>query len=343
MKEIILDGSYGEGGGQILRSALALSMLTGRPFRIQNIRANREKPGLMKQHLCAVEAAREICSAAVQGAALHSREIAFAPGPIKTGKFKFVIGTAGSACLVFQTVLPALMTRSEKTQLVIEGGTHNVHAPFFEFLEAAFLPVLHHIGFDAELHLDRHGFYPQGGGRISAFIRPAKILKPVSFNKKPSRPFLEATAYVSRLPVSIAARELFVLEERFRLAQANLRTVEIQEALSAANGVMMEVRQDGFSEVMMEHGRIGIRAEQVAENLAREVDAYLESPAPVGKYLADQILLPMALGAGGHFLAAELTEHFKTNVFVLETFLGPCISYEPAGEAWKVTVKSVRP
>src|SRR5262245_60443308 len=172
----VIDGSQGEGGGQILRTALALSLVTGAPFRVEKIRAGRQKPGLLRQHLTAVTAAVEIGGAAVEGATLGSRELSFRPGSVRPGAYRFAVGTAGSAALVLQTVLPALLTATGPSTVVVEGGTHNPHAPPFDFLALAFLPLLARMGARAQATLDRPGFYPAGGGQLTVEITPAPAL-----------------------------------------------------------------------------------------------------------------------------------------------------------------------
>src|SRR6202140_4872670 len=157
---ILIDGSIGEGGGQILRTALGLSMVTGQPFRIENIRAGRDKPGLLRQHLTAVNAAAEICGANVEGAAISSRELSFSPGNVKSGEYTFSIGSAGSTTLVLQTVLPALLAADGPSSLTLEGGTHNPHAPPIDFLEKAFVPLVNRMGPTVHVALERAGFYP---------------------------------------------------------------------------------------------------------------------------------------------------------------------------------------
>lgn len=176
---IIIDGSIGEGGGQILRTALALSMVTGQPFRIENIRAGREKPGLLRQHLTAVNAAATICTATVDGAAIGSRELTFTPEKAKPGEYTFSIGSAGSTTLVLQTVLPALLTADGPSSLTLEGGTHNPHAPPIDFLERTFLPLINRMGPTVTVTLERAGFYPAGGGRVVVKIQPAAKLSSV--------------------------------------------------------------------------------------------------------------------------------------------------------------------
>src|SRR5688572_17114432 len=173
---LIIDGSFGEGGGQILRTSLALSLITGRPFRIEKIRANREKPGLMRQHLTAVKAAGKIGQAEVEGAFIGAKELTFAPGEVVPGDYSFAVGTAGSATLVLQTVLPALITASKPSTLRLEGGTHNPYAPPFDFLARVFLPIVNRMGPNIEATLLRPGFYPAGGGKVNFTIEPAEKL-----------------------------------------------------------------------------------------------------------------------------------------------------------------------
>src|SRR5712675_2047994 len=161
---ITIDGSEGEGGGQILRTSLALSLVTGQPFRMERIRAKRQKPGLLRQHLTAVEAAKTVGRAEATGGALNSQTLEFNPGPVTPGNYRFAVGTAGSATLVFQTVLPALLTASGHSTLTLEGGTHNPLAPPFDFLARSFTPLIHGMGPTVELELRTPGFFPAGGG-----------------------------------------------------------------------------------------------------------------------------------------------------------------------------------
>src|SRR5262245_11938020 len=169
---LTIDGSVGEGGGQILRSALSLSLVTGTPFRIDNIRGNRRKPGLLRQHLTAVEAAAAVGGAEVQGAVIGGGTLVFRPGHVRPGRYAFSVGTAGSATLVLQTILPALVTARSPSEVRIEGGTHNPLAPPFDFLAEVFLPLLERSGVRARATLERHGFHPAGGGSLSVTIEP---------------------------------------------------------------------------------------------------------------------------------------------------------------------------
>ena len=173
---ITIDGSQGEGGGQVLRSSLALSLVLGRPFAIEKIRAGRKKPGLLQQHLTAVLAAADVGNAEVQGAALGSRRLEFRPGPVRSGNYAFRVGTAGSATLVLQTVLPALLSAEGESNLVLEGGTHNPMAPPVDFLVKAYLPLVNRLGPRVDLQVVRPGFYPAGGGKFTVRVQPAKQL-----------------------------------------------------------------------------------------------------------------------------------------------------------------------
>jgi RNA 3'-terminal phosphate cyclase (ATP) len=220
---IEIDGSFGEGGGQILRTAISLSMVTGRAVRIDRIRANRPRPGLMHQHLTAVKAAQEVCGAEVAGAALGSTELQFTPGEVSHGHYTFSIGTAGSTTLVLQTILPALMTADEATTVTLEGGTHNIHAPSIDFLQRAFLPLLARMGPIVEVELERHGFYPAGGGRVSATITPCPQVKPLNLVERGEVTHRRAVAVVANLPGSIAQRELAVVGEKLGVRSSSRR------------------------------------------------------------------------------------------------------------------------
>jgi RNA 3'-terminal phosphate cyclase (ATP) len=208
---ITIDGSFGEGGGQILRTALGLSLVTGKPFRIDKIRAGRKKPGLLRQHLTAVNAATEVGHAEVRGAQLGSQELVFSPSEVRGGSYRYAIGTAGSATLVLQTVLPALFTAKEPSSLKLEGGTHNPFAPPFDFLQKAFLPQICRMGPKVEVTLVRPGFYPAGGGCFKVEIQPAEKLSRIDIPERGEVKRRLARALVANLPLHIATRELEVI------------------------------------------------------------------------------------------------------------------------------------
>lgn len=325
---IRIDGSFGEGGGQILRTSLALSMLTQQPFRITNIRANRKKPGLKRQHLTAVQAAAEICGASVSGAVLQSTELMFSPRHIRTGNYHFDIGSAGSTGLVLQTVLLPLVQAGDSSSLIIDGGTHNMHAPPFDFLERAFLPLVNRMGANVQIELKRPGFYPAGGGRVRVRIKPGKPLAPLLLRERGPIRHRLAIAIVAGLPVDIAHRELRTVRHALNFRKSELTIREIGTAPSPGNVLLIEIASQNVTEVFTGFGRIGVRAEQVAREVIDEVRPYLEANMAVGPYLADQLLLPLALAGGSAFTTVAPTRHTRTNIAVIEKFLDVAFAVE---------------
>ena len=317
---ITIDGSYGEGGGQILRTSVALSLVTGQPFRIQNIRAGRQKPGLLRQHLTAVEAAAKVSDAAVDGAALGSKELVFKPGKVRSGEYRFAVGTAGSATLVLQTVLPALIIGKEPSRLTLEGGTHNPHAPPFDFLDRAFLPLLNRMGPRVSARLDRAGFFPAGGGRFEVEITPVEKLKPLHLLELGESSGRSARSIISNLSPGVAHRELKVVTEKLGWPRDCLH-VEQVASNGPGNVIILEVASANVTEVFTGFGERGVLAETVAENAVQQVREYLSSGVPVGEHLADQLLIPIALAGGCAFKTGKLSRHTRTNIDVISKFL----------------------
>jgi RNA 3'-terminal phosphate cyclase (ATP) len=334
---ITIDGSFGEGGGQILRSSLALAAITRRPFRIQKIRANRPKPGLARQHLTAVTAAAEICSAQVEGAEIGARELTFRPGEVKAGDYRFDVGSAGSTTLVFQTVLPPLMIAGAPSTITLEGGTHNIHAPPVDFLEHAFLPLVNRMGPKVEVAVERAGFYPAGGGRVVATIEPAQKLNGIDLNHRGATVRHWATAVVAGLPADIARRELDVIRKGKKWPAEDFQIVELSPDQGPGNVVSIELRHEHVNEVFTGFGQRGVRAEAVADSALKEAQAYLATEAPVGEHLADQLVLPLALAGGGSFTTHVLSDHTTTNIEVVKRFLEVKVSVEQSGKkTWTV-------
>lgn len=337
---ILIDGSQGEGGGQILRSSLSLAMLTGQPFRLENIRAGRPKPGLQAQHLASVNAAAAICSAELTGASLGSTTLSFQPGPVAPGDYSFAVGTAGSATLVLQTVLPALITAAGPSTLLLEGGTHNPWAPPFEFLANSFLPLLAQMGPKVRAKLDRHGFYPAGGGKIRVTIEPVARLAPLQLHERGEPVSRRATALLANLAEHIAERELKVLRRELKLEPCELHT-EIAKAPAMANLAMVEFAFATVTEVFISFGERGLPAEEVARRLAQEARRYLGAEVPVGEHLADQLLLPLALAGAGSFITLPPTAHTRTNIEVIQTFLPVLFEVEEIrAQAFRITVRA---
>ena len=329
---VIIDGSYGEGGGQVLRTALSLSLVTGRPFKIEKIRAGRSKSGLMRQHLTAVNAAVELSDARVLGNSVGSRELYFEPGGIKPGQYHFAVGTAGSSTLVLQTVLPALITAGEPSGLVLEGGTHNPFAPPFDFLARAFIPVLNRLGARVSVHLERPGFYPAGGGRFNVRIEPGPGLAPIDLLERGMVVNKSARAIVSRLPGKIAQRELAVVGRELGWEKSELKTEVVDKPLGPGNILVVEIESENIIEVFTGFGAKGVSAETVAQRAVEEVRYYLHAGPPVAGHLADQILLPMVLAGGGSFRTLPLTNHTLTNIEVIKKFIDVSIEVAETGK-----------
>jgi RNA 3'-terminal phosphate cyclase (ATP) len=327
---ITIDGSAGEGGGQVLRTALSLAMVTGKPFAIERIRAKRLRAGLLRQHLTCVLAAEKICGATVTGAELGSTAVTFVPGAIKGGAYQFAIGTAGSTTLVFQTILPALLRADEPSQILLSGGTHNPFAPTFDYLDRVFCPLLWRMGAGVSLSLRKPGFFPAGGGVWEAKIAPSQLV-PLVIEEAGKRVSQRVRADVSVLPFAIAEREvataLTLLKWPDECGQA--RTVK---ADGHGNVVMVEVAHEHVTEMFTGFGETRVSAEEVAARVVDEVRDYLAVGAPVGPHLADQLLLPMALAGGGAFVTGELTEHARTNMDVIGRYLPVAFGVEQLDE-----------
>jgi RNA 3'-terminal phosphate cyclase (ATP) len=340
---ITIDGSRGEGGGQIIRTSLALALITGKPFRIYNVRARREKPGLQRQHLTAVRAAAAIGGAQVEGAAVGASAFTFHPGRVVPGDYAFPIGTAGSTTLVLQTILPPLMIAPAPSALAFEGGTHNVHAPPYEFIAKTFLPLIERMGARVTVELERYGFYPPGGGRFRARIEPASRLAPLNLLTRGAISARRARALVVKLPPAVGERELGVVTEQLgwgERAGDELRVETSQNAVSPGNILTLEIESEHLTEVFTGVGERGVRAETVAARAADEARAYLDAGAPVGEHLADQLLIPCALAGGGSYATGQPSLHTTTNIEIIKMFLDVEIDVRPTGGGmWKVEVE----
>jgi len=335
---ITIDGSSGEGGGQILRTSLALSLVTGKPFRMERIRAGRPKPGLQRQHLTAVRAAAEVGRADVEGALLGSRELRFAPRGVEPGDYHFAVGTAGSVTLVLQTVLPALLVASAPSRLLLEGGTHNIFAPPFDFLAKSFLPLVERMGPRMEAVLERAGFYPSGGGAMRVAIHPEPKLRPIELLERGRVTRRLARAIVSRLPRHIAEREVETVRRGLSWPADSVAVEEVPSP-GPGNVLLVEVESEQLTEVFSGFGQRGVSAEKVAHGVVREVRRYLEAGVPVGEHLADQLLLPLAVAGGGSFRTLAPSSHMTTNLQTLQHFLDVRVTCEEiAADDWHVAV-----
>jgi RNA 3'-terminal phosphate cyclase (ATP) len=337
LTDISIDGSMGEGGGQILRSSLALAIRQGKSFRISNIRAARKRPGLQPQHLAAVKAATSISDAHVEGAEKDSLELVFVPSKVLAGEYSFSIGTAGSTSLVLQTILPALVLADAPSRLILEGGTHNPFAPPFDFLKYAFLPLLNQMGPTVTASLERPGFAPKGGGRVCFDIKPVKKLKPVELTERGKLLEQRAEVLLAHLPQHIAQRELAVIKQKLAIDDNNLLFNFANTAYGAGNVVSIILKSENITECFTAFGQRGIPAEQVAENVVKQVRRYLLAGVPVGSHLADQLLLPLALTGSGRFITMKPSSHTLTNMKVINAFMDIQVQTEEIGpDIWQV-------
>jgi len=318
---ITIDGSKGEGGGQILRSSLALSMVTGRPFRIENIRAGRAKPGLLRQHLTSVKAAAEVCDAQVEGDELRSTALTFQPGEVRSGEYEFSIGTAGSTTLVLQTVLLPLVSAGAPSRITLEGGTHNPFAPPFDFLATAYLPLLNRMGPKVTAALERPGFYPAGGGRIVVDIDPSRCLTGFDLLERGALKDRRACVQLANLPGHIAERELKVLRKKLSWPERQLEFRAVSNSIGPGNIVTIELEYEHVTEVFTGFGEVKRPAEAVATQAVQLCQRYLKQTAPVGEYLTDQLMLPLAIAGSGSFASTGLSRHAETHLALIREFL----------------------
>ncbi|WP_416638406.1 RNA 3'-terminal phosphate cyclase [Pseudomonas sp. OHS18] len=330
-----LDGAIG--GGQVLRTALSLSMITGTPFRITNIRAKRSRPGLLRQHLTAVLAAAEISGAETEGAEMHATSLVFRPGTIRGGDYRFAIGSAGSCTLVLQTILPALLQAAEPSRVQISGGTHNPAAPPFDFLERAWLPLLRRMGGQVELQLQRHGFVPAGGGALEASIQPSQLM-PLHLPERGALIEQRADVLLAGIPGHVGERELARVGKRLQWPDDHLHCTWLDQEHGPGNILMLTVACEQLTEQFCAFGQNGVRAEAVADQAIEPLRKWLFSGAAVAEHLADQLLLPMALAGRGSFTTTHLSEHLQSNIQVIEAFCPVTVRCTPTGKALRVEV-----
>ncbi|MGC8899134.1 MAG: RNA 3'-terminal phosphate cyclase [Candidatus Micrarchaeia archaeon] len=309
-----IDGSYGEGGGQILRTALALASITQKEVKIKKIRANRTPPGLKNQHLTVARAVRKICRGELEGDFLGSTEISFKPGQIVGGKYEFNIGTAGSITLLFQAILPILLYANKPSEVTAIGGTHVKKSPTWEYFENVFLRALNNMGVEAAGKLLAPGYYPEGGGRAILFVKPS-IPKKTEF--WPAGEHVRAVIRIANLPMHVAVREKKIF---FEHGFEDVSIIE-DKIPRAGNAVTAWKGLVGGSSV----GERGKRAEEVANEALEDI---LKDNADVDRHLADQLMLYGVLANGIRYRTTEITEHARTNAYIIKMFLENKIKFE---------------
>jgi RNA 3'-terminal phosphate cyclase (ATP) len=334
---LTIDGAHGEGGGQILRSALSLSALLGRPVRIENIRVRRRRPGLRPQHLTAVRAVAQICDAELEGAALDSRTVTFVPRrrPM-AGRYHFDVaeaargGSAGSVSLILQAVILPLALAGGESTVVLEGGTHVEWSPPVHYLQQVYLPALARLGVRATVELERWGWYPRGGGRVTCHVEGIgasaadRPLAPLHLVERGSLRRIAGFSATSNLPAHIGQRQRDRAEKMLR-SHGFVPEIEIVEALSPGPGTcvfLLIEYKSGALAGFTGYGRLRKPAEKVAEEAVRAFLAFQRRDGAVDRYLADQLVLPLALASGdSHFSTGKVTDHLRTNGWLVEQFL----------------------
>jgi len=322
---IEIDGSYGEGGGQILRTALALSAILKKPFTIHHIRSKRKNPGLQAQHLEAVEALARITAAHTEGVKFGSQKITFIPEKILPGEYQFEVRTAGSVILLLQAIFPPLCFAQERSKLTLAGGTHVPWSPPFHYLSEVLLPTLKSIGASAKAAIERWGFYPKGGGKIQLKIEPVHELKPVSLVNRGSLKKVRGLSAISGLPRHVAERQRDQALKRIREELNTDAVINVfYDAPSKGPGSFLfliaeyERGHAGFSSL----GQKGKPAEKVADEAVDSLKDYVESDGCIDPHLADQLVPFLAVAKGNSsFTTTRITEHLLTNLWVVQQFL----------------------
>ncbi len=343
MESVVIDGSKGEGGGQILRTSLALACITGKGLHIENIRASRRNPGLAKQHLACVQAAREISDGRCHGAALSSKVLDFEPGTVRGGNFHFDIGSAGSASLVIQTVLPALFLADKPSRVTVTGGTHNPLAPPFDFLSETFLPAIANAGFEANCKLLKHGFFPAGGGKIMFDIQPWQKSacggrRTIDLCEPDEQIQIHARIYTAKLPAHIAQRqEKLLLQSKLNIQ--DIEHIEVTDSDGPGNCVM--IRLSGSSPkvgttVFTAFGMRGKPSHRVVGEVVSLAEDFFARGAGVDRFLADQLLVYMAISKTGCYTTSELSSHLLTNIEIIKQFLPIKFSADEQKRQYKV-------
>jgi len=339
---IKIDGSQGEGGGQLVRSALTLSLLTGDRVQIDNIRANRSNPGLSHQHLAAVKAAQTIGKGEVNGGKLGSTKLEFHPRTIQPGRYRFNIGTAGATTLVLQTVFLPLSMAKTTSSIKITGGTHVPWSPSYDYLEMQWLSYMNKLGFEAHISLDLAGFYPKGGGQIQGRIKPIESIYPLEILDRGALKQIRGISAVANLDRRIAERQrnqvIRRLGDKYRL-----NDIRISQLPSNFKGtIMLLVGEFEFSQCCyFSLGKPGKPAEHVADDAINAFESFMATNGVIDEYLADQLLLPLAFASGrSHFRSAKLTNHLITNAELIKEFINVEIDIDgEIGQPGLVTIQ----
>lgn len=341
-----IDGSHGEGGGQLLRTAVALAAITGQPVRVREIRARRSNPGLAPQHLAAVRAVAAISNARTNGLDLRSRVIEFVPATLDGGRFRFDVGTAGSVGLVLQALLPAMIAAGEPCDVTVVGGTDVRAAPPLDYFRHVLLALLHRMGADAQLTVRRRGYYPRGGGEVEIAVRPS-ALRPLVVEQPGALDGIAGIAHVANLPDHIAMRMRSAFLDRVGDRLRSRTAIEISvlgpdDAIGAGGAIVAWARSE---HTILGAGRVaerGVRAETLGDAVGAELASDVAAGATLDAHAADQLLIYLALARGGVFITPTLTSHAETAMWLVEQFLPVRFLTTGAGALTRVEVQPMR-
>jgi RNA 3'-phosphate cyclase len=332
---IEIDGAYGEGGGQLVRTAVALSALTGTPVALRNVRAGRPRPGLAAQHLAAVRAVAATCDARCEGLELRSGAFRFAPRARPAGgELRADVGTAGSVTLVLQALLPVLLGARSPTRLVVTGGTDVRQAPTWDYCSRVLLRLLARMGLRVRASLVRRGYYPRGGGELAVEVAPGV---PAPLEPRAGGWRVAGEAHVAQLPVTVAERMRDAARAELGEGAIAARVLGAEEAIGTGGAITLWAEGQGSVLGASRVAARGVRAEALGAAAGRELAADLASGAALDVHAADQVLVYLALAPGGSsFTVREFTSHARTTIWLLEQFLEARFSLAREGALWRV-------
>lgn len=339
MDALRIDGSYGEGGGQVLRTAVSLSAITKIPIEIHAIRAKRKEPGLAAQHLTAIQAVARLCNAELTYAEKGSMRIGFSPSEITGGRYEFDIGTAGSVTLVLQTLIPPALHADQACVFEITGGTDVAWSPSVQYFLHVFCEFLDRMGIDIRIEILRHGFYPKGGGRVRATIKPSPVLRPLDLSDRGEFQRIDIWSVASEHLKGALVAERQAEAARQTLGLGPVRTDAFYApAFNPGSSIHLHAHYRNTKLGSGALGERGVRAEDVGGSAASELLSEMNSGTSVDAHMSDQLLLYMALAGGGSFTVRELTEHTRTNIWLIEQFLPVKFGVEKADGLWHIKI-----
>ena len=336
---IEIDGSEGEGGGQMLRTALGMSVLTGRSFEFRNIRARRDRPGLAAQHLTGVRGVAELCRATVEGASVGSTSLTFEPGPVESGDYRFDVGTAGSITLVLQACMLACARTRARTEFDIIGGTNVRMSPPSDYLEHVLFPLLRTLGYDIDVKVPARGFYPQGGGEMMVGMAMGEHILPLALEERGRFKGIDGVCFTQKLPDHIAERMASTARKTL-VGQTPIKLVmDRRQGHSVGAGLLLFAEYENTVLASDALGEKGISSEKLGEQAAISLLEEMEGGGTLDRHAADQLLPYLSLAAGpSTFLVNELTMHFRTQVEMIRKFVDVRIETEARQKGWQVSV-----